>query len=65
MTTEEMRTRLRELLYQRDMLCYERGEPDLYELREEIEDMIKQTQKELRMMERYESISATLTGKGL
>ena len=56
MTTEEMRTRLRELHYQRDMLYYERGEPDLHEYIEELEDMIQQTQKVLQMMEWYEAV---------
>ena len=48
MSVEEMRARLRSLLHQRDMLSYERGSLELYDLMEEVEKEIQELQNELR-----------------
>ena len=48
MSVEEMRARLRSLLHRRDMLSYERGSLELYDLMEEVEKEIQELQNELR-----------------
>ena len=48
MTIEEMKARLRALLYQRDMLAYERDSLELFDLRSEIEEEIRKLTRELR-----------------
>ena len=48
MNAEELKARLRSLLHQRDMLAYERDSLELFDLRNEIEDEIRELTKELR-----------------
>ena len=42
MNAEELKARLRSLLHQRDMLAYERDSFELFDLRNEIEDEIRE-----------------------
>ena len=48
MIIDEMKARLRSLLHQRDMLAYERDSLELFDLRDEIEDEIRELTRELR-----------------
>ena len=45
---EELKMRLRALLHQRDMLSYERDSLELFDLRMEIEEEIRELQREIR-----------------
>ena len=42
MNVEELKARLRALLHQRDMLAYEHASLELFDLRDEIEDEIRE-----------------------
>ena len=48
MSVDKMKARLHALLHQRDMLAYERDSLELFDLRNEIEDEIRELTKELR-----------------
>ena len=48
MNAEELKARLRSLLHQRDMLAYERDILELFELRDEVENEIRELTRELR-----------------
>ena len=48
MNAEELKARLRSLLHQRDMLAYERDSLELFELRDEVENEIRELTRELR-----------------
>ena len=48
MNTEEMKARLRALLYQRDMLCFERDSLELFDLMEELDEEIHELEAQFR-----------------
>ena len=48
MSVDKMKARLHALLHQREMLAYERDSLELFDLRNEIEDEIRELTKELR-----------------
>lgn len=48
MSVDKMKARLHALLHQRNMLAYERASLELFDLRNEIEDEIRELTKELR-----------------
>ena len=48
MNVEELKARLRALLHQRDMLCFERDSLELFDLLEEVEEEIQELQKQIR-----------------
>ena len=48
MNVEEMKARLRALLYQRDMLRFERASLELFDLMEEVDEEIRELQKQIR-----------------
>lgn len=45
---EELKMRLRTLLHQRDMLSYERDSLELFDLRMEIEEEIRELQRKIQ-----------------
>jgi hypothetical protein len=48
MNVEEMKARLRALLYQRDMLRFERASLELFDLMEEVDEEIRELQTQIR-----------------
>ena len=48
MSVDKMKARLYALLHRRNMLAYERASLELFDLRNEIEDEIRELTKELR-----------------
>ena len=48
MSVDKMKARLYALLHRRNMLAYERDSLELFDLRNEIEDEIRELTKELR-----------------
>ena len=48
MNVEEMKARLRALLHQRDMLRFERASLELFDLMEEVDEEIRELQKQIR-----------------
>ena len=48
MNTEEMKARLRALLHQRDMLCFERDSLELFDLMEELDEEIHELEAQFR-----------------
>ena len=48
MNVEEMKARLRALLYQRDMLRFERASLELFDLMEEVDEEIQELTRGLR-----------------
>jgi hypothetical protein len=48
MNVEEMKVRLRALLHQRDMLRLERDSLELFDLMEEVDEEIRELQKQIR-----------------
>ena len=49
MEVEELKSRLRALLHQRDMLSYERDSLELFDLMEEIDEEIRELHQKLRV----------------
>ena len=49
MEVEELKSRLRSLLHQRDMLSYERDSLELFDLRAEIDEEIRVLHQKLRV----------------
>ena len=49
MEVEELKSRLRVLLHQRDMLSYERDSLELFDLMEEIDEEIRELHQKLRV----------------
>lgn len=47
MNVQELKARLRALLHQRDMLRYERGSLELFDLMEEVDEEIRELQKKI------------------
>ena len=48
MNVEELKARLRALLHQRDMLAYEHASLELFDLIEEVDEEIRELQKQIR-----------------
>ena len=48
MSIEDLKTRLRALLHQRDMLAYEHASLELFDLIEEVDEEIQKLQREIR-----------------
>ena len=48
MNIEELKARLRSLLHQRDMLRFERDSLELFDLIEEVDEEIRELQKQIR-----------------
>ena len=49
MEVEELKSRLRSLLHQRDMLSYERDSLELFDLIEEIDEEIRELHQKLKV----------------
>ena len=50
MNVEELKARLRALLYLRDMLRFERDSLELFDLIEEVDEEIQELQRQIRMI---------------